>query len=107
MTRGAMDNHPTNAELWVDGRDERKMCALLAGGNAVLFYMGTDGDSDLVSNNPHYTGPKDTVVKYTLTNGQIDEYPLAWAVSRETALRALAYFSETAELPSFVHWAEG
>lgn len=102
-----MDTHPTHAELWVNVGDGRAMCALLAAGKAMLMYLRSTGDTGLVSVNPHFAGPPEAVVRYTLSNGQVDEHPAAWAISRETALRALEDFSKTGDLPSFVHWTEG
>jgi len=32
------------------------------------------------------------MVKFTMANGQVDEYPLSWCIERENAYKAIVYF---------------
>ena len=71
---------------------------------ALLFYFRYSGDPGFTSRDPAYAGPKDAMLDFRLSNGQIDEYPAYWTVPIEDALCALEYaFVHRARAP-WVSW---
>jgi hypothetical protein len=91
-------------ELWVSVPDGPSLCMLRSGSNAWLMYLQHAGDSGFNSvGERRRTG----VHKYLLSNGQEDEYPLAWCIELEQCFKAIAYFyvNEGAR-PEWVQWHE-
>jgi len=74
------------------------------GEHAWLMYLRQAGDSGLNSvGNEQRAG----VEKYVLSNGQTDEYPLAWCIEIEQCYKAMAYFFvNEGERPGWVNWHE-
>jgi hypothetical protein len=71
---------------------------------ALLVYFRYSGDPGFTSRDPTYSGSKDAMLDFRLSNGQIDEYPAYWTVPIENALRALEYaFVHRARAP-WVSW---
>ena len=85
-------------------REDESLTGLFHSGQAVLFLTGGEGEPELSSRNPKYTGSPDARLIFTLSNGQEDEYPASWAVPGEDATRALEHYFLTGQSPSFVHW---
>jgi len=83
-------------------REGQSLTGLFSGGQAVLFLMADD--PGFSSRNPRYTGSADARLRFTLSNGQEDEYPASWAVPAEDATRALEHYFLTGQRPSFIHW---
>ena len=76
-------------ELWISVPSGPSMCMLRNGDRAWLMYLRENGDSGFVSlGDPKRNG----VEHYTLSNGQVDEYPLAWCIDLEQCYKAIAYF---------------
>jgi hypothetical protein len=74
------------------------------GANAWLMYLRFNGDSGFVSKgDATKTGDE----SYTLSNGQVDKYPLSWCIDLEQCYKAIAYFfvNEGAQ-PVFIAWQE-
>ncbi len=67
------------------------LSVLINGDCSVIFYSRYEGDTGLVSHNPRYSGLPQAQLEFVLSNGQVDKYPLAWAVATEDALRALEH----------------
>ena len=91
-------------ELWVSVPTGPSMCMLRNRTRAWLMYLRYEGDSGFNSvGNSKQTGAE----KYRLSNGQIDEYPLAWCIDVEQCYKAVAYFvvNEGAR-PEWVNWHE-
>ena len=68
-------------EIWATTKDGQSIAALINGNTGWLMYLRHHrGDAGFRSHNPDYAGPEDAVQDYILSNGQRDEYPLAWAL---------------------------
>lgn len=91
-------------EIWVYSEDEQSMCALINGDYGWLMYLREEGDAGFSSRNPDYTGSDDETMEFTLSNGQVDEYPLAWVLPVEIVNKALEYFEKNHKLPDFITW---
>lgn len=91
-------------EIEVRLDDGQYMYALINGGLGWLMYLQEEGDSGLSSRNPDYAGADDETMDFTLSNGQVDCYPMSWAISAETVQKALKYFEETHRIPDFITW---
>lgn len=72
------DAHPT-FELWLNAENGVAMSMLRNGEHAFLMYLRFDGDSGFVSRGSE-TGDH---VRYTLSNGQVGEYPRSWCIPLE------------------------
>ena len=91
-------------ELWISAQDGPSMCMLRDGNHAWLMYLRFDGDSGFVSR-----GDQDSqgTCSYTLANGQVDEYPLAWCIDIEQCYKAITYFFvNDGAKPNFVPWQD-
>jgi hypothetical protein len=95
-----------HCEIWLNAPDESALCLLINGEVGWLMYLREEGDSGFSSRNPLYDGPDDSVIEYHLANGQIDEYPAAWALPFEELVRAAGHFVETYAMAPFVRWHE-
>jgi hypothetical protein len=91
-------------ERWVETSDGQAMCALINANLGWLMYLRENGDAGFSSRNPNFTGPNDALLEYRLSNGQMDEYPMAWALPIEEIRRALEYFDREKRPPPFVTW---
>jgi hypothetical protein len=92
-------------ELWIFAQDESSMMMLRNGTNAWLMYLRrNDGDSGFRSSgDPGLTG----VADYTLSNGQVDEYPLAWCINVEQCYKAISFFYVSdGTKPDWIKWLE-
>jgi hypothetical protein len=90
-------------EIWIV-RDAASMCALVAGDVAWLMMLRFDGDAGFSSRNPNYVGPDEATLSFRLSNGQVDEYPVAWTLPKATWLAALQHFAETGGLLPDIEW---
>jgi hypothetical protein len=71
--------------------------------HAFLMYLRELGDSGFVS----IGGELDGSVRYTLSNGQVDEYPRSWCIPLEECYKALAYFfANDGMRPEWLRWEE-
>jgi hypothetical protein len=91
-------------EIWLESSSGASLGALINGEIGWLTYMRHDGDAGFSSRNPGYVGPADQMIEYRLNNGQVDEYPQAWAYPVEVVERALEHFRQTGTPPTFIHW---
>lgn len=91
-------------EIWVELPDGQTLCALINGDAGWLMYLRGDEDAGFSSRNPHYSGPPDAVIEYCLSNGQVDEYPAAWALPVAEVRRALEFFRQEHRPPPFITW---
>lgn len=91
-------------EVWVTSEDGQSMAALINRDVGWLMYLRWDGDAGFSSRNPNYDGPPDAKTDYYLSNGQRDEYPLAWAFPVSEIRRALDYFKQERKPPPFITW---
>ena len=97
-----LDAHP-KFELWLNAESGVAMSMLRNGEHAFLMYLRFEGDSRFVSRGSETGDP----VRYTLSNGQVDEYPRSCCVPIETCYQALAYFFVNGGMrPEWVAWVE-
>jgi hypothetical protein len=91
-------------ELSASVPDGSSICMLRNGEHAWLMYLRHDEDSGFNSvGNQQRVG----VAQYILSNGQTDEYPLAWCIEVEQCYRAVVYFFVTeGARPEWVNWHE-
>jgi hypothetical protein len=80
------------------------MCALINGDTGWLMYLPDDSHAGFSSRNPAYTGPEDETQDYYLSNGQCDEYPLAWALPATELRRAMEHFVVHGEPAPWICW---
>lgn len=78
------------------------MTLLRSGSDAWLMYLREPGDSGFRTNGDD---TRQGNASYRLSNGQLDEYPLAWCIDIEQCYQAIAYFcvNEGAK-PKWVAW---
>ena len=89
-------------ELWLYAGSDASICMLRNGRHAFLMHMQASGDSGIVSCGEQYA---EGAVKYTLSNGQVDEYPISWCIDIEQCYKALAYFFVNDGLiPEWIVW---
>jgi hypothetical protein len=91
-------------EVWVETDGPQVMCALINDQLGWLMYLRESGDAGFSSRNPNYDGPPNAKLDYYLSNGQRDEYPLAWALPVAQIRQALEYFRIEQKPPPFIAW---
>lgn len=98
----ARDRHAF--ELWASMEGGPSMSMLRNGRHAWLMYLREPGDSGFWSVGD---ATRSGVVAFRLSNGQVDEYPLAWCIDVERGLQAVEAFCAWAgAMPGGVDWAE-
>lgn len=92
-------------EFWIECEDGPQMSMLRNGPHAWLMYLRHgDGDWGFCSLSEEL--PPGTA-EFTLSNGQVDEHPLAWCIPLDQCRRAIHSFFETAGgMPRDVVWLE-
>ena len=93
-----------SAEVWIDLDPQPALCVLVNGEQAWLMAIRHEGDAGFSSRNPAYDGAPEATIAYTLSNGQVDEYPAGWSHSRQTAFRAIEAFAATRRFPDTITW---
>jgi hypothetical protein len=93
-------------ERWERSASGAALCALLHDDRGWLMHLPDPGAAGASSRDSDYDGPRDAMLDFRLSNGQVDSYPVAWTLPRETIERALAYFRRTGERPPFITWHE-
>jgi hypothetical protein len=91
-------------EVWEHKEDGRSLCALIHGDRGWLMYLREPGDPGYCSRDPDYDGAPDAMMDFVLSNGQRDEYPVAWTLPLDVVERALAHFRRTGSRAPFVTW---
>jgi hypothetical protein len=91
-------------EISADTPDGQTIIALINGDRGWLMYLREIGDAGFSSRCPNYAGPGDAVIEYVLSNGQRDEYPASWSISKSEVDRALEFFRRECRPPPFVLW---
>lgn len=80
------------------------MLALFNDNRGWMMYLRFEGDAGFSTRNPNYEGPSDAVLRFTLENGQVDQYPTSWTYPSEVVFRALEQFIRTAAPPTGIDW---
>src|SRR5712672_3452274 len=83
-------------KIWADTPDGQIMGELINGDRGFLIYMRKVADPGFSSRCPNYAGPSNAVIEYVLSNGQRDEHPASFAISKCEIDRALEFFVENA-----------
>jgi len=65
-----------------------------------------EGDAGFSTRDPQYTGPQKAMIEYYLSNGQRDEYPVAWNITTAEALRGLEFFLEEEDMAPWLTWQD-
>ena len=91
-------------EILVESSSGKLLCALINGERGWLMFLREAGDAGFSSRNPDYKGDPKEMVEYRLNNGQVDEYPRAWAYPVQIIEQAITYFRETDSPPQFIQW---
>ena len=92
------------AELWLSRPGGESLAALLSGERGWLMYLQYHGDAGFSSRDPAYVGPRDAVLEFRLSNGQRDEYPVAWTLPTTQVMRVVEYFFTTGERAPWIAW---
>ncbi|MCB0122946.1 MAG: hypothetical protein KDE58_11915 [Caldilineaceae bacterium] len=88
-------------ELWATVIGGPRLCMLRNCENAWLMYLQNDDLGFTSVGNLAMEG----TARFTLSNGQVDEYPLAWCIDVEQCYKAVAYFYvNDGEKPEWIHW---
>ena len=91
-------------ELWLSVPGGPRMCMLRNREHAFLMYLRFPGDSGFVSSGSAAAEGK---VPYTLSNGQVDEYPESWCLPARRCYWALAsFFTNDGQRPERIAWQE-
>ena len=78
---------------------------LVAGDNACLYCMSTDGTPRPTwSHNPGYDGSDDDTTHFCLENGEAGDIPSDCVVPVDTACRVFEHFFMHGELSSEIEW---
>ena len=91
-------------EIWREGADGSRMCALINGATGWLMYLPDEESSGFSSRNPNYSGPSTATLDYQLSNGQVDEYPLSWALPLTEIQGALEYYVVESRPAPWICW---
>lgn len=92
------------AEIRVDRGRFPSLGVLVHDHSACLMYLRYDGDAGFSSRNMAYSGPRDLMIEFMLSNGQVDEHSASWAYPTETAFDALFAFAREGRVPHSMAW---
>jgi Immunity protein Imm1 len=93
------------SEVWLQRTDGWPTIGALINGEAAwLTFVRHESDAGFSTRNPQYAGPQKIVIEYYLSNGQRDEYPASWNITKTEALRALEYFFEKEAMAPWLSW---
>ncbi len=95
--------HSEHCEVWLDHPTGSALCLLKSGSRAMLMLLRGDGDSGMSSRANDVADRSDNL-KFILSDGQVDEYPLAWTVPFDDAKRAAKYFWSSGKPAPHVQW---
>jgi Immunity protein Imm1 len=95
-----------NLQLQVSALDGSSLSAFFVGERAWLMYLRYYGDSGFSSRNPEYAGDPESVLEFTLDNGQVDEFPASWFYPRHHVENTLRQFCTHQKQPLDISWYE-
>ena len=93
-------------ELWLTRYEEDSLTLLIEPTRTFVMYLAFPGDSGMTARDPEVTGSLDTAA-FTLSNGQVDEFPYDETLPKDDALSVVQHFVRTGERAPSVMWAEG
>jgi hypothetical protein len=90
------------SEVWLYHSGGSSLCLLKSDDRAMLMLHRVEGDSGLVSraSDDFAGGP----LRFSLSNGQEDEYPATWTVGFDDARRAMEHFWFGGAPAPFIRW---
>ena len=98
--------HQQFSEVWLTVNDDGPSLAMLVNGTqaGLMYLRNQDGDPGFSSRHPHYKGSAEATLEFLLSNGQMDEYPVACTLPLEEAFAACEYFllSQGGQSPALV-----
>jgi allantoinase len=81
------------------------LSALTNGDRGWLMYLrDNEGDPGFSSRDTSHLGPPDQMLKFRLSNGQVDEYPVSWTLPIAEVVRAFEYFFEYRQRAPWITW---
>ena len=89
-------------EIWIEGSEGSRMCALINNDIGWLMYLRHDGDAGYSTRNPEIESKEE--IEFVLDNGQRDLYPRNWTYPISKLKLALLSFLANNQLPSQVSW---
>jgi hypothetical protein len=92
-----------DSEIWIRFADGPRMCMLRNADRALLMFQTGDDDPGVLGGAGGVPVTSGTV-RFMLSNGQQDEYPLAHTVTATRAVATFEYFFSTGALAPFVQW---
>ena len=91
-------------DLWLGIGDGPSLCMLKQSEFSWLMYLRFSGNSGFYTIGDIDAKGKAT---FTLGNGQVDEYPIAFCIELEQALKAISYFwINEGRRPDWIEWRE-
>jgi len=90
------------SEIWLTHSSGSSLCILKSGDVAMLMLLRGEGDAGLVSRSSDQS--QEGSCEFTLSNGQVDEYPSTWTVPFQEARRAAEHFWSSGTPAPFVTW---
>jgi len=93
------------SEIWIEGHGEATLNCLLNESNAILMYLRENGDSGFSSRSGIII-KEEKFQSFLLSNGQIDEYPEKYLISKQSALEALITYFYYGEMDKSITWNE-
>lgn len=92
------------AELRIHEVDGPSLCLLKSDDRALLTFLSNDEDPGQTSRDGGTSASPADLVEFTLSNGQIDQYPASWTVDYAVARRVVEYFWFRREPAPFIAW---
>jgi len=94
------------AELWVNHIQFPALCALInvSRGCGFLMALRYDGDAGFTTRSGASSGNREGRIEYLLGNGQLDTYPISWALPTDAVVAALRHFARTTRVPDELCW---
>ncbi|MEW6130421.1 MAG: hypothetical protein AB1757_25530 [Acidobacteriota bacterium] len=89
-------------EIWITAPEGMSLCCLKNKHKCFLMYLRFEGDSGFTIRNQRTS--ESELMKFVLSNGQVDFYPSSWTTSYETGKNALEYFYSTKAMDTRLRW---
>ncbi len=91
-------------EIWISGFGDASLTILMNQDKAFMMYLRNEDDSGFNSLDSEIE--TDEMMKFLLSNGQMDEYPLNFLVDKELAGKALLEYYKSGEMWNGIKWLE-
>lgn len=91
-------------ELWLTRYEEDSLTLLIEPKRAFVMYLD-DGDSSVTARDPSMAGSP-SMARFTLSNGQVDEFSLEETLPKDDALAVVQHFVSSGGLAPWIAWVE-